>query len=298
MFVIVFVDEVNTGWNSFNSLGTTGSSFTKEQERRKKQKKEKGGLMDHRRDTNRAVLVSVEQFDPGVVLRRRPGASKDAKKLHRTLSQLGFKVEIHSDLSAEEIYQLFLQESMRPVKNCFLAVLSSHGDQGCIFGADGKAVKLSRIFSYFDNECMKKKAKVFLIQACRGTGLDDGVEVDSANDTRECSVSQYLSVPMDTAVMYATPPGYGAFMHPLGSVFLQTFCTLLRQGDNRNLELTRLMTRLSHMVAYSFQARGGALGGKKEMPCFLTRLTREVFPFAESGVDPSAMSPCQRGLLS
>lgn len=55
-------------------------------------------------------------------------------------------------------------ESMRPVKNCFLAVLSSHGDQGCIFGADGKAVKLSRIFSYFDNECMKKKAKVFLIQ--------------------------------------------------------------------------------------------------------------------------------------
>lgn len=87
-------------------------------------------------------------------------------------------------------------------------------------------------------------------------------------------------------------------MHPLGSVFLQTFCTLLRQGDNRNLELTRLMTRLSHMVAYSFQARGGALGGKKEMPCFLTRLTREVFPFAEPGVDPSAMSPCQRGLLS
>lgn len=45
------------------------------------------------------------------------------------------------------------------------------------------------------------------LQACRGTGLDDGVEVDSANDTRECSVSQYLSVPMDTAVMYATPPG-------------------------------------------------------------------------------------------
>ncbi|KAM6901137.1 caspase-3-like [Lycodopsis pacificus] len=237
--------------------------------------------MEHR---NRAVLVSVEQFDPGVTLGRRPGAGKDAKTLHRTLSKLGFKVDIHTDLSRDEIYQLFLKESRRPVKDCFLAVLSSHGDDGCVFGADGKPVQLSRVFTYFNNEYMEKKAKVFLIQACRGPDLDDGVEVDSAGDTRECITSQHLSVPVDTAVMYATPPGYGAFMHPLGSVFLQTFCTLLKQEDNRNLELTRLMTRLSHTVAYSFQAKGGALAGKKEMPCFLTRLTREVFPFAEPGL--------------
>lgn len=72
-------------------------------------------------------------------------------------------------------------------------------------------------------------------------------------------------------------------MHPLGSVFLQTFCTLLKEDANRNLELTRLMTRLSHRVAYTFQAKGRLLGGKKEMPCLLTRLTREVFPFAEPG---------------
>ncbi|XP_054468907.1 caspase-7 [Anoplopoma fimbria] len=239
---------------------------------------------------NRAVLVSVEHFDPGVGLRRRPGASKDTKTLHRTLSRLGFKVDIHSDLSQDEMYQLFLRESRRPVKDCFLAVLSSHGDEGCVFGADGKPVQLSRIFTYFDNEYMEKKAKVFLIQACRGAGLDDGVEVDSAGDTRECSISQHLSVPVDTAVMYATPPGYGAFMHPLGSVFLQTFCTLLKEEDNRNLELTRLMTRLSHTVAYSFQAKGGALAGKKEMPCLLTRLTREVFPFAKPGAALSATS--------
>ncbi|XP_038590156.1 caspase-7-like [Micropterus salmoides] len=124
------------------------------------------------------------------------------------------------------------------------------------------------------------------LQACRGDGLDDGVEVDSAGDTAECSFSEYLSVPVDTAVMYATAPGYAAFMHQLsGSVFLQTFCTLLEEEGNRNLELTRLMTRLAHSVAYTFQAKGRVLGGKKEMPCLLTRLTREVFPFAEPGKD-------------
>lgn len=75
-------------------------------------------------------------------------------------------------------------------------------------------------------------------------------------------------------------------MHPLnGSVFLQTFCTLLQEEGFQNLELTRLMTRLSHRVAYTFQAKGRVLGGKKEMPCLVTRLTREVFPFAEPGKD-------------
>ncbi|KAM9338172.1 caspase-7 [Symphorus nematophorus] len=246
------------------------------------------GLREHRGECNRAVLVSVAQFDHGVGLGRRPGAHKDTKKLHRTLSKLGFKVDIHSDLSSEEIYQLFLRESRRPVKDCFLAVLSSHGEEGCVFGADGKPVLLSRIFRCFDNEQMEKKAKLFLIQACRGRALDDGVEVDSADETSDCSFSQQLSVPVDAAVMFATAPGYGAFMHPLGSVFLQTFCTLLEEDGHRNLELTRLMTRLSHRVAYTFQAKGRVLGGKKEMPCLLTRLTREVFPFAEPGKEGGA----------
>ncbi|XP_026152781.1 caspase-7 [Mastacembelus armatus] len=253
--------------------------------------------MDHSRERNRALLVSVAQFDHGVDLRRRPGAERDTKKLHRTLSKLGFKVDVHSDLSSEEIYELFLKESRRPVKDCFLAVLSSHGEDGCVLGADGEPVWLSRIFSYFDNESMEKKVKLFLIQACRGNGLDPGVEVDSAGDTSECSFSQYQSVPIDTAVMYATVSGYGAFMHPLGSVFLQTFCTLLQQEDNRDLELTRLMTRLSHSVAYTFQAKGRELEGKKEMPCLLTRLTREVYPFRDPGKEGGATGLSAMSLL-
>uniref|UniRef100_A0A3Q3WZ40 Caspase-3-like n=1 Tax=Mola mola TaxID=94237 RepID=A0A3Q3WZ40_MOLML len=237
-------------------------------------------LMNPRVECNRAVVVSVARFDPGVSLRRRPGANKDSKRLHKTLSKLGFKVDIHTDLSSDEIYELFLTESRRPVDSCFLAVLSSHGDEGCVFGADGKPVRLSRIFMYFDNEYMEAKTKLFLIQACRGDALDDGVEVDSAaDDSAAVSLPQHLSVPVDTAVMYATAPGYGAFMNPLGSIFLQSFCSLLQEEGNRNLELTRLLTRLSHRVAYTFQARGRALDGKKEMPCFVMRLTRDVFPF-------------------
>uniref|UniRef100_A0A3B3ZFK6 Caspase 3, apoptosis-related cysteine peptidase b n=1 Tax=Periophthalmus magnuspinnatus TaxID=409849 RepID=A0A3B3ZFK6_9GOBI len=162
----------------------------------------------------------------------------------------------------------------RPVKDCFIAVLSSHGEDGCVFGADGKPVRLSQIFTYFDNECMENTAKLFFIQACRGGGLDDGVEVDSVDGAEE-NFSLDLLVPIDTAVMYATAP-YAAFTHPCGSVFLQTFCKLLEEDGNRNMELTRLMTRLCHRVAYTFQAKGRDFSGKRQMPCLLSRMTREV----------------------
>lgn len=63
--------------------------------------------MDDRGECNRAVLVSVAQFDQGVGLTRRPGVKKDVKELHSALSKLGFKVDVHNDLSADEIYELF-----------------------------------------------------------------------------------------------------------------------------------------------------------------------------------------------
>ncbi|TNN29046.1 Caspase-3 [Liparis tanakae] len=77
-------------------------------------------------------------------------------------------------------------------------------------------------------------------------------------------------------------------MHPLGSVFLQTFCSLLQQKDFRQLELSRLLTRLAHRVAFRFRASGAAFRGKKEMPCLVSRMTREAFPFAEPGSSPQA----------
>ncbi|KAJ0012813.1 hypothetical protein NQD34_017147 [Periophthalmus magnuspinnatus] len=275
----------------------------------------------HKGLCNRALIMSVGHFEYGVNLNRRPGVRKDQKKLHRALSKLGFKVDIHTDLNSEEIYQLFMKESKRPVKDCFIAVLSSHGEDGCVFGADGKPVRLSQIFTYFDNECMENTAKLFFIQACRGGGLDDGVEVDSVDGAEE-NFSLDLLVPIDTAVMYATAPGkafhnislllcafvsipntllplgYAAFTHPCGSVFLQTFCKLLEEDGNRNMELTRLMTRLCHRVAYTFQAKGRDFSGKRQMPCLLSRMTREVYPFAEAGKDTGVLGLSASAMIS
>ncbi|XP_051972549.1 caspase-3-like [Xyrauchen texanus] len=231
---------------------------------------------------NRALIVSVENFYPGVDLMKRWGVKRDTQRLHKILTKLGFSVVIKQDMEAEEIYEVFKAESNKTVKDCFMGVISSHGEEGVVFGADGCPVRLAKIYSYFGGPSMTSKNKLFLIQACRGNELDEGVETDSSCSEEEKGMSELFSIPIDTAVMYATAPGYGAFMHPLGSAFIQTLCELLEQEGGPNLELTRLMTRLKYQVAYNFQAKGKTFCGKTQMPCFVTRFTREVFPFMDS----------------
>ncbi|XP_016342680.1 caspase-3-like [Sinocyclocheilus anshuiensis] len=238
-------------------------------------------LTANKRMKNRALIVSVENFYPGVGLNKRNGAKRDTRRLHKILSKLGFSVDIRMDIEKDEIYEAFKAESKKTVKDCFVGVISSHGEEGVVFGADGCAVKLAEIYSYFGDPSMADKSKLFLIQACRGHGLDEGVEVeaDSSFSEEEDGMSELFSIPIDTAVMYATSPGYGAFMHPLGSELIQTFCKLLEEEGGPDLEITRLLTRINFQVAYNFESRGKLLGGKKQMPCFVTRFTREVFPF-------------------
>ncbi|XP_001338890.3 caspase-3-like [Danio rerio] len=237
---------------------------------------------------NRALIVSVENFYPGAYLCKRIGVKRDSRRLYKILSELGFSVDIRLDIEAEEIYQAFKAESEQTVKECFVGIISSHGEEGVVFGCDGRAVNLAEIYSCFRSPIMKDKSKLFLIQACRGGDLDGGVELetDSSSSEEQDILSELLSIPIDTAVTYATSPGYAAFMHPLGSVLIQTLCDLLESDGGPDLEITKLLTRLNHQVAYNFQARGKILGGKKQMPCFVTRFTREVFPFRKPIDEP------------
>lgn len=61
-------------------------------------------------------------------------------------------------------------------------------------------------------------------------------------------------------------------------MFLQALLKVLR-GEERHLALNRLMTRINWEVAVRCQARG-TYEGCKEMPCFVTNLLQEVFPFS------------------
>ncbi|TRZ03981.1 hypothetical protein DNTS_035218, partial [Danionella cerebrum] len=113
---------------------------------------------------NRALIVCVENFYPETGLCRRSGVKRDSQRLHRILSKLGFTVDIRMDIEAAEIHQAFKEASEQSVKECFVGIISSHGEEGIVFGSDGSAVRLAQIYSCFSGKAMEDKSKVFFVQ--------------------------------------------------------------------------------------------------------------------------------------
>ncbi|XP_029460025.1 caspase-3-like isoform X2 [Rhinatrema bivittatum] len=231
---------------------------------------------------SRALIIVMSDFHSRSNLSSRKGAKKDANRLFKVLSRLNYAVKLYYDKTAEEIKQIYEEESQHEQGDCFLSILSSHGEEGAIFDFHGQPIKLTQIFHMLSpDKCqaLAGKPKLFFIQACRGEMLDEGIQVETDSTfPQEDSLSHYLSIPDDTTVMFASSPGYAAFLNLAGSVFLQTLCSLL-EAEERHLELTRLLTRITYKVAYEFQARGQH-HGMKEMPCFVTNMTRELYPFS------------------
>uniref|UniRef100_H3AXG0 Caspase 3 n=2 Tax=Latimeria chalumnae TaxID=7897 RepID=H3AXG0_LATCH len=235
---------------------------------------------------NRALLIAVTDFHHRSGLSARKGARKDIDRLFKILSKLNYKVTLLYDPTAKEILDAYREVCRKQHGEYFFSVISSHGEEGLIFGQDGNPVKTADIFSMFTpRSCpmLSGKSKMFFIQACRGNALDDGVQLETDSILQQDNdFSQYFSIPEDTIVMYATSPGYAAFLHPLGSVFLQTLCNLL-EGEERHLELTRFLTRINYHVAFDFEAKGKNYKGKKEMPCIVSRMVQDAYPFLKGG---------------
>ncbi|XP_044139004.1 caspase-7-like [Bufo gargarizans] len=235
---------------------------------------------------SRAVIIAIAEFHMrpggnGIALDPRKGVKYDLKRLHKVLSGLGFAVSLHTDVSASEIREIYQKESKKPQGDCFISILSTHGEEGIIYDFYGEPVLLRDLYSWIsphNSPALSGIPKLFFIQACRGNKLDEGTNLETDSAPAQMSVFSHIDhLPRDTMVMFASSEGYAAFNNPSGSFFLKALCELL-SGSEKDLELTQLLTRLAYWVAYNFESNGKN-GGFKEMPCYITNLTRELYPF-------------------
>ncbi|XP_018418762.1 PREDICTED: caspase-7-like [Nanorana parkeri] len=235
---------------------------------------------------SRALIIAMTEFHSrpggnGIKLDPRKGVKRDTKRLFRILSVLGFEVTLHTDVTAREIREIYRKERTKPQGDCFISIISSHGEEGVIYDFHGDHVYLRDLYDLLSPDNCPALAgvpKLFFIQACRGTSLDQGAIVETDGAPQQISAFSHIDfLPRDTVVVFASSEGYAAFNNPMGSVFLQTLCEML-SGKEKDLELTQLLTRLNHLVAYKFESKG-TYGGCKEMPCYITNLTRDLYPF-------------------
>lgn len=230
-------------------------------------------------NTGYCVIINNKNFDPKTGMNQRNGTDVDAGNVMNVFRKLGYVVKVYNDQTAQQIVQVLTSVAKDNHSRCasFVCVLLSHGDEGEFFGTDGP-VKLKSLTSLFRGDrCLTLvgKPKLFFIQACRGTDLDPGVEMDSRTDEPDVRIP----VEADFLYAYSTAPGYYSWRNTMtGSWFIQSLCEMMAKYG-KELELMQIMTRVNHKVALDFESTSNMPGfdAKKQIPCIVSMLTKEMY---------------------
>ncbi|PVD37109.1 hypothetical protein C0Q70_04103 [Pomacea canaliculata] len=190
----------------------------------------------------------------------RRGTDIDRDNMHNLLTQLHFNVIVYNDcddLTAQGLVNKLRKFAALPAHHtsdaCIICLLS-HGEEGFIFGTDGKRVPLDEIFVLFGNRhcpALLSKPKIFFIQACRGGALDHGVKLD-LDETDGPSIQQsHLQLPSvsDMLICYPTLEGYYAWRNrERGSWYIQAVVQIFMRHAKCE-DICAMLNRVNELVS-------------------------------------------------
>uniref|UniRef100_A0A8D2H186 Caspase-3 n=1 Tax=Urocitellus parryii TaxID=9999 RepID=A0A8D2H186_UROPR len=202
------------------------------------------------------LIINNKNFHKSTGMASRSGTDVDAANLREIFINLKYEVRNKNDLTREETVELMhnVSKEDHSKRSSFVCIILSHGDEGIIFGTNGP-VDLKKLTSFFRGDYCRSltgKPKLFIIQACRGTELDCGIETDSGiDDDMAC---HKIPVEADFLYAYSTAPGYYSWRNSKdGSWFIQSLCALLKQNAHK-LEFMHILTRVNRKVATEFES--------------------------------------------
>ncbi|XP_071105117.1 caspase-3-like [Haliotis cracherodii] len=262
-------------------------------------------------DRGVALIVCNQTF---VNNKPRVGAHHDVEYFKKTFQKLGFQdIRDKYNMTADGMLDWFAAVSQEDhsERDCLAVAITSHGEKytqvdprrynvsverDTILGSQGAVYTEELVGMFSDQNCpsLAGKPRLFLLQACRGINLDDGVDLSRDLDVvdavqilePEYTVSPtpcfkdfcivYATPPdmsvlqlclslnpstpstpcfKDFCIVYATPPGFFAFRRPSeGSWFVKAFWDVVERVDPSRVDFLRLVTLVIHQVAFSFQS--------------------------------------------
>ncbi|KAK5896355.1 hypothetical protein CgunFtcFv8_009965 [Champsocephalus gunnari] len=239
--------------------------------------------------TGLCLIINNETFVDGNV---RRGTDKDAERLGKVFSWLGFRVLMCTDQTKDQMQRALTGfasqrglSQLQEVKvqewtgsgftdlleaprhgDAFICCLLSHGDKGVVLGVDRKPLPIkdiTRTFMATPQSPLTGKPKVFLIQACQGGLVHPRVESDDLQ--ADDSPSPFIPQGADFLVHSSTVQDYKSMRDPTkGSWFIQSVCEQLEVGCERNEEIQVILRRVNKEVARKECVLKG--GPKTQMP--------------------------------
>ncbi|XP_041641829.1 caspase-6-like isoform X2 [Cheilinus undulatus] len=234
--------------------------------------------MDHKR-RGLALIFNQENFES---LESRPGTQADRDNLEKSLKDLNFEVKIYNDKKKSDVEEKIREAANADHSNAdgFVLVFLSHGEKDHLFTYD-KKISIKDITSPFKGDKCKSligKPKIYILQASRGGIADDPVVSPCGGDepdtvANKCAIYT-LPAGADFIMCYSVAEGY---READGSWYIQALCEML-QKHGTSLEFTNLLTLVNRMVSKrSANCNNKDLKGKKQIPCFASMLTKQLY---------------------
>ncbi|XP_005049235.1 PREDICTED: caspase-8-like [Ficedula albicollis] len=222
-------------------------------------------------------------------LHNREGTLQDGEAVKRVFKWLQFETVEEMNLEGQKIRETVKEYSKKDHRNmdCFVCFIFSHGEKYKIKGVDDECINIEELVSCFTGtNCpsLAGKPKVFIIQACQGSGHHPSVivEADSSGHL-EVDASPLISIPdkADFLIGMSTVEDYPSFRNcETGSVYIQSLCRKMELLCPQGVDLTAILTEVNNEVA------GRELAGSKQMPKITSTLLKQlIFEVPQRKVD-------------
>ncbi|XP_011310750.1 caspase-1 isoform X1 [Fopius arisanus] len=245
--------------------------------------------MNHK-NRGKCVVFNHEIFDTGFP--PREGSALDAKKIDKTFSSLGFEVEILEDLEHSKVIEKIneLSSEDHSDNDCLCIFMLTHGLSPDMVFAKDVAYNAEKIWKPFTaDKCtsLAGKPKLFFFQACRGEGLDAGVQVKHPRlaaafrtEVDSSTTSYKLPTHADFLIAHSTVQGHYSWRSPsCGTWFIQSLCDAIDEF-HETTDLQKILTICSRRVATEFSSYNELYPTRheqKQVPSITSMLIRDIY---------------------
>ena len=168
----------------------------------------------------KALIIVNKKFTHHKI---RDGADEDLKNLETMFKSWNVKIESHFDLDGGGMKQC-LEDFAKQTENVSIVfvAISTHGvENNTVLSTDGEHILIDDYIHIFQrNKMLVGKPKIFFIQACRGTLVDERIPTHESDNSKQCiapkeiefiPIQTFASNTSDILIAYATSDKYLAW---------------------------------------------------------------------------------------
>ena len=227
-----------------------------------------------------ALIINNEQFERHA---KRIGTSIDERNLIHVFRFLGYKVEVHRDLQADEMLEVMEEMGQRSHADAdsFICCILSHGKEGQILATDEVMLSLDDLVKKVDaSHCpsLADKPKLFFFTGSRGAMKEHSVRLGTNAEDKPSPPKGFtycISQTIGSANFffgYASALGYVAWRDiDNGSWYVSELCRALAELST-HASLSDIMTQVHLKVGTDYENLG-----YKMSPEITSRLQKNVF---------------------